>query len=120
MLASVTVDSVVTPSPGTSYKISTISSGTLNFTDRDSARISFYYTGQNNSAITPMEIYYTLDTTKIYIFNSTTLNPAVTEQYINVTVPSPRVNSSFRYQILTTNTSGISFFKFRELKIYKK
>ena len=37
----VSIDSV--GSVGSSTRIVTVSSGTLNFTDRDSARISFYY-----------------------------------------------------------------------------
>ncbi|MEO8209352.1 MAG: hypothetical protein ABI840_02235 [bacterium] len=120
LLATVPGDSVGTSGTGLGIKTSTISSSTLNFTDRDSARISFFYSGENNSFPTPVEIYYTIDTTNIYIFNSTTLNPTVDEQFVNVTVPSPKVNATFRYRIVTSSLGGPSFFKFRELKIYKK
>lgn len=120
LLASVTVDSVFTSGSGLSTKSSTVSSSTLNFTDRDSARISFYYSGENNLIDTPIVIYYNNGTTNIYIYNSSTLAPTVAEQFVNVTIPSPRVNASFLYRISTRSVSGSSFFKFRDLNIYKK
>lgn len=119
LLAEVSFDSV--GSVGSSTRFVTISSGTLNFTDRDSARITFYYSGVNNSVTTPMRIYYVInDTTNVYIYNNN-LNPASTEQFVDVTIPSPRVNSTFYYRISTIiSNPGFSYFKFRDLKIYKK
>lgn len=119
LLADVSFDSV--GSVGSSTRIVTVSSSSLNFTDRDSARISFYYSGVNNSVTTPMRIYYVInDTTNVYIYNNN-LNPASTEQFVDVTIPSPRVNSTFYYRISTIiSNPGFSYFKFRDLKIYKK
>ncbi len=120
LLAEVSFDSV--GSIGSSTRIVTITSSTLNFTDRDSARISFFYSGENNSVASPMIIYYKInDSTNVNIFSSTSLAPSVAEQFINVTIPSPRVNSTFYYKISTLISSpGFSYFKFRDLKIYKK
>ncbi len=119
LLADVSFDSV--GSIGSSTRIVTVSSGTLNFTDRDSARISFFYSGQNNSVSAPMKIYYVInDTTNVYIYDSN-LTPASTEQFVDVTIPSPRVNTTFYYRISTIiSNPGLSYFKFRDLKIYKK
>ena len=68
-----------------------------------------------------MRIYYVInDTTNVYIYNNN-LNPASTEQFVDVTIPSPRVNSTFYYRISTIiSNPGFSYFKFRDLKIYKK
>ncbi|MBK8549880.1 MAG: hypothetical protein IPL53_02015 [Ignavibacteria bacterium] len=120
LLAEVSSDSV--GSVGASFRTSTITSSTLNFTDRDSARISFFYTGENNSIASPLLIYYKInDSTNVDIFNSTALSPTVSEKFVNVTIPSPKVNSTFYYRISTVAGSpGFSYFKFRELKIYKK
>ncbi|MDQ3021088.1 MAG: hypothetical protein M3R36_11040 [Bacteroidota bacterium] len=120
LLATVSGDSVGTSGSGLSTRTSSITSSTLNFTDRDSARITFFYSGENNNIPIPMSIYYISDTTEINIFSSTTLNPTPAEQFVNVTVPSPRVNATFRYKIVTGSLGGPSFFKFRELNIYKK
>lgn len=119
LLAEVAFDSV--GSVGSSTRIVTVSSSTLNFTDRDSARISFFYSGQNNSVAAPIKIYYVInDTTNVYIYNSN-LTPGSAEQFVDVSIPSPRVNSTFYYRISTViSNPGFSYFKFRDLKIYKK
>lgn len=119
LLAEVPSDSV--GSIGSFFRSSSITSSTLNFTDRDSARISFYYSGENNSVTSPIIIYYKVnDSTNVEIYN-TPLSPTVSEQFVNVTIPSPRVNSTFYYRIWTiAGSPGFSYFKFRELKIYKK
>lgn len=119
LLAQVSFDSV--GSVGSSTRIVTVSSGTLNFADRDSARISFFYSGQNNSVPAPMKIYYVInDTTNVYIYDNN-LTPGTAEQFVDVTIPSPRVNSTFYYRISTIiSNPGFSYFKFRDLKIYKK
>lgn len=119
LLAEVPFDSV--GSIGSSTRIVTVTSSTLNFTDRDSARISFYYSGENNSVSSPMRIFYVInDTTNVYIYNNN-LTPGTSEQFVDVTIPSPRVNSTFYYRISTViSNPGFSYFKFRDLKIYKK
>jgi hypothetical protein len=118
LLATVSGDSIAITSGANSRSLS-ITSGTLNFTDRDSARIFFFFSGENNSVAQPLQIYWVNDTTNVYLFNDT-LYPAPAEQYINVTVPSPGVNQSFRYRISTLSVPGFSYFKFHDLNIYKK
>ncbi|MCY7362137.1 MAG: hypothetical protein LH629_08750 [Ignavibacteria bacterium] len=120
LLATVSGDSVGTPG-GFSGKSITITSGTLNFTDRDSARLSFYYSGENNNNADPFKIYYTtIDSTDVLLYTGNTLTITSAEQYLNITVPSPRINLTFRYTIKTSSSPGFSYFKFRDLKIYKK
>lgn len=97
--------------------IRSVTGQTLNFTDRDSARISFYYSGNNNSTAVPFQIY---DTNNVILYQADNLTITPTEQFINITLPSPRVNNYFRYQIKVISNPGSGYFKFRELKIYKK
>jgi len=119
LLATVSGDSVGVTS-GLSSKTFTITSSTLNFTDRDSARITFYYSGDNNNNTIPFQIYYTIDTNNITLYTGNNLLITTAEQYLDVTLPSPRVNQTFRYTIKTSSSPGFSYFKFRDLKIYKK
>jgi len=119
LLATVSGDSVGVTS-GLSSKTFTITSSTLNFTDRDSARITFYYSGDNNNNTIPFQIYYTIDTNNIALYTGNNLLITTAEQYLDVTLPSPRVNQTFRYTIKTSSSPGFSYFKFRDLKIYKK
>lgn len=119
LLATVSGDSVGVTS-GLSSKTFTITSSTLNFTDRDSARITFYYSGDNNNNTIPFQIYYTIDTNNIALYTGNNLLITTAEQYLDVTLPSPRVNQTFRYKIKTSSSPGFSYFKFRDLKIYKK
>ncbi|MBS1517724.1 MAG: hypothetical protein JSS91_06525 [Bacteroidetes bacterium] len=118
LVAEVSGDSVGVQS-GFSQKSSSISGSTLNFTDRDSVRLTFYYSGENNIWVDPMTIFYLSDSTETNIFNANVLNILPAEQYADITIPSPKVNLYFRYRIVT-NSAGFSFFKFRDLKIYKK
>lgn len=120
LLAEVSGDSVGVTSGQSSRSLS-ITSGSLNFTDRDSARITFYYSVENNNYATPFEIYYVTGTTNTNIYTgSNLLVSTITEQFIDFTIPSPRVNDFFQYKITTNSSPGFSFFKFRDLKIYKK
>ena len=113
--ATVSGDSVSVTS-GFSSRSTSISSGTLNFSDRDSATISFYYSGDNNSITEPMTILYN-DSLTFYSF---TLSPTPAEQYMAVTIPSQRINAYFKYRISTSSSPGFSYFKFRNLNIDKK
>lgn len=120
LLATVSGDSVGVTS-GLSSKTFTITSSTLNFTDRDSARITFYYSGTNNTTTVPFQIYYVVDTNNVNIYSALNLTITPTEQYADITLPSPAVNQFCRYQISVLAANGIfGYFKFRDLKIYKK
>jgi len=105
---------------GSSTKIGSISGQSLNFTDRDNIRITFYYSGTANNSTSPFNISYVQDTSEVNVFNGLNLNYSTTEQFKDTTFASPRVNASFRYLINTFNLSGFSYIKFRDLKIYKK
>ncbi|MFZ1320246.1 MAG: hypothetical protein WAT71_01685 [Ignavibacteria bacterium] len=118
LLAEVSGDSIGVTSGLSTKKIS-ISGSTLNFTDRDSARITFYYSGENNSSTEPLKIQYNSGSADIPIYIANTLNITPVEQYFDTTIVSPKVNEYFNYKIATTST-GFSYFKFRDLKIYKK
>lgn len=118
LLAEVSGDSVGVNS-GSSSKSLSITGSTLNFSDRDSARITFYYSGENNTSTQPMTIFYTTGPTENIIYNAVNLNITPAEQYADITFASPKVNQFFSYRI-TTTSAGSSFFKFKDLKIYKK
>jgi hypothetical protein len=119
LLAVVAGDSVGAAS-GFSSKIRNITSGTLDFTDRDSARITFYYSGQNNAFSPAILIYYKNGSDSVFLYDGNVLTPTVNEQYAEVTLSSPGVNAIFYYSIGALSSPGFSFFKFRDLKIYKK
>lgn len=119
LLATVTGDSVGA-SAGASTKISSISGQELDFTDRDSAEITFTYAGTSNNLTTPLDIYYEMDTLDISIYNPTNLNLSSSEQSITVTLASPKVKKYFYYKIRAYTNGGLCYFKFRDMKIYKK
>ncbi|MBA3705963.1 MAG: hypothetical protein H0W84_08715 [Bacteroidetes bacterium] len=118
LLASVPGDSVGIQS-GTSSKTISIGSGLLDFTDRDSARISFYYSGDNNTFTEPFQIFFNSGPGEVFIYNGSNLNILPAEQFANITIPSPKNSQFYSYRIRTTST-GFSYFKFRDLKLYKK
>jgi len=119
LLAEISGDSVGI-SNGSSTRIGSITSQSLDFTDRDNIRITFYFSGTANNSTSPFSIYYAQDTTNVEIFNGNSLNISSTEQFKDTTFASPRVNKNCLYRINAFNTSGFSYFKFRDLKIYKK
>ncbi len=120
LLATVAGDSVGIQSGSSSRYIIINSPHTLDFTDRDNARISFYYSGVNNNVSIPMLISYLSGSSDIIIYNGSNLNTSSIEQFANINIPSPKVNARFKYKISTSSSSGFSYFKFRDLKIYKK
>lgn len=120
LLATVAGDSLGR-NTGSSTRYISISGQTLNFTDRDSARISFYYSGENNTSPIAFQIYYDVnDSTSSVIYNSTDLTITPTEQFADIILPSPKVNSFFHYRMQVISPGGFAFFKFRDLKIYKQ
>ena len=116
LLAEVSGDSIGVSS-GFATRSLSITGSSLNFTDRDSARFTFYYSGENNNAAIPFLIK-TSDGVIIYNFDD--LNPASTEQFKDITIASPGINTFCQYQITSSSSPGFSFIKFRDLKIYKK
>jgi len=117
LLATVAGDSVST-STGFAARTNSISSSSLNFSDRDSARISFFYSGTPTNQTTPFKILITGTDDSVYWNNS--LNQDSTEKFIDVTIPSNHINNFLSYRISVLTNSGHCYFKFRDLKIYKK
>lgn len=119
LLAEISGDSVGT-SIGSSTRSGSITSQSLDFTDRDNIRITFYYSGTANNSSAPFSIYYTQDTLNLNIFDGKSLNISATEQFKDTTFASPRVKRNLLYRINAFNSFGFTYFKFRDLKIYKK
>jgi len=106
---------------GSSTKYQSISGQTLDFTNRDSARLTFFYSGENNSAPIAFQIFYIApDSSASVIYNSTDLTISPTEQFADIILPSPKVNAYFQYRIQVISPGGFAYFKFRDLKIYKQ
>lgn len=118
LVAEVSGDSVGVSS-GMSSRSQSITGSTLNFSDRDSVRFTFYYSGENNFDPVPLKIFYNQGPAEIIIFNFSSPVITLTEKYIDTTIVSPKVNDFFVYRI-SASSPGFSFFKFRDLKIYKK
>lgn len=119
LLATVSGDSVGVSS-GFSSRSSSIGSSSLNFTDRSNIRISFDYSGENNNTPVPFQIYYTVDTTDIIVYNGNNLPISTTVKSLDTTFASPNVNQFFKYKITTSSAPGFSYFEFKNLKVYKK
>ncbi len=118
LLATISGDSVGTSS-GFSSNTASITSQMLNFTDRDSVRISFYYSSGVSNTVVPLTIYCLNKSTADSILYYNYLPTGQDDQFIDTTFSSPKVNKFFQYQI-AVSSGGFSYFKFRDLKIYKK
>jgi len=119
LLAEVAGDSVST-NFGSSTKSQNVSTGRLDFTDRDSAEISFTYAGNSNNSAVPLTISFTSTVSDSTIYSSTGLILNSAEHSITVTLPSPKVKEYFFYTIKVVSGAGYGFFRFRDMKIYKK
>jgi len=119
LVAQVSGDSVGTAF-GVATKSQSVNSAQLDFTDRDSAEITFFYTGNSNNSSVPMTISFNTDSTVANLYSSSGLLLNSTEQSLTVTVPSPKVREFFFYTIKVSATGGFGYFKFRDLQIFKK
>lgn len=119
LLAEVAGDSVST-NFGSSTRSQNVSAGRLDFTDRDSAEISFTYAGNSNNSAIPLTISFTSTVSDSTIYSSTGLILNSAEHSVTVTLPSPKVKEYFFYTIKVVSGAGYGFFRFRDMKIYKK
>ncbi len=119
LLATVSGDSVAT-SLGVSTKTSSISGQELDFTDRDSAEISFTYSGSNNNIDDPIVFYYRIDTLNYIFHTPTVMTLDGSDHTYSITIPSPKVKHYFYYRIRASTSGGFCYYKFKDLKIYKK
>lgn len=115
-------DSVVITNAGNASKTQTITSSFIDFTDADSMRVSIKYWGSTNNDTTQAIVIGYLQnivpTASLVIRNSSI---STSEQILDTTFASPRVNASFFYQlnVQTTDPNGGNVH-FKDLKIYKK
>lgn len=119
-MASVSFDSLSSLFSGSGNVSRTVnfSSGALNFTDRDSTRISFQYKGSSNANDT---LFYVTDASNARVY--TLRDAAATDAYknVNITVPSVKVNAVFYYTMKARTTGGVSpYLVIKDLKLYKK
>ena len=119
LLAEVSGDTV-SATLGTSTRSKGVSQYRLDVTDRDSIEISFTYSGNSNNSSVPFRLSYLSGTNDSAVYSSAGLILNSSEQSITVTVPSPKVKEYFFYTIKVTAGGGFGFFRFRDLKIYKK
>ena len=93
-------------------------SGALNFTDRDSTRISFSYKAASNSNDT---LFYITDASNTRLY--TLRDASATDSYktVNVTVPSIKVNALFYYTMRARTAGGvIPYIAIKDFKMYKR
>lgn len=115
-------DSVVITNAGNASKTQTITSSSIDFTNADSMRVSIKYWGSTNNdtsqAIVIGYLQNIIPTATMIIRNSAI---TTSEQTLDTTFVSPRVNASFYYQlnVQTTDPNGGNVH-FKDLKIYKK
>lgn len=93
--------------------------GALNFTDRDSTRISFSYKGFSNAADT---LFYITDTTSTRLYTLRDASASDTYKTVNITVPSIKKNCNFYYTMRakTTSGTGAPYLVIKDFKMYKK
>jgi len=93
--------------------------GPINFTDRDSTRISFSYKGYSNAADT---LFYITDTTSSRLYTLRDASVSDTYKSVNITVPSIKKNCTFYYTMRAKTTSGTGspYLVIKDFKMYKK
>ncbi len=119
LLAEVAGDSVGI-SIGSVTHSNNVSANKLDLTDRDSMEISFTYSGNSNNSSVPFRLSYYSGTNDSTLYSASGLILNSSEQNITITVPSPKVRDYFFYTIKVTAGGGFGYFKFRDLKVYKK
>ncbi|MBS1493877.1 MAG: hypothetical protein JST55_10210 [Bacteroidetes bacterium] len=93
--------------------------GALNFTDRDSTRISFSYKGLSNAADT---LLYITDTTSTRLYTLRDASASDTYKSVNITVPSIKKNCNFYYTMRAKTNSGTGspYLVIKDFKMFKK
>lgn len=118
-MASFSLDSISSSfGSGSVSQTKNFGSGALNFSDRDSTRISFSYKAASNLNDTLFYIYAESGT-RLY----TLRDASATDSYksVNVTVPSIKVNALFYYTMRARTAGGvIPYIAIKDFKMYKK
>lgn len=118
-MASFSLDSISASfAGGTVTQTKNFGTGALNFSDRDSTRLSFSYKGASTVNDT---LFYITDAsnTRLYTLRDAAVND--TYKSVNVTVPSIKVNAIF-YYTMKAKTSGsvVPYLAIKDFKMYKK
>lgn len=118
-MASVGFDSVSGMFAGSSItQTRNLGSSSLNFTDRDSTRITFSYKGANSGNDTLFFISGP-SSARLYTLKDATVNDSY--KTVNITVPSVKVNGLFTYTMKAQAPGGvIPYMVVKDLKVYKK
>ncbi|MBS1515608.1 MAG: hypothetical protein JSS63_11270 [Bacteroidetes bacterium] len=118
-MASVSYDSVYSIFAGSSVtQTRNFGSSALNFTDRDSTRLSFSYKGSSNGNDT---LFYITDASNARLYTLVDATPTSSYRTVNVTVPSIKVNALFYYTIRARTTgSNLPYMVIKDFKMYKR
>ncbi len=118
-MASFTLDSISGAfASGSISQTKNFGLGPLNFSDRDSTRITFSYKGASTANDT---LFYITDesNTRLYTLKDASVNN--TYKSVNVTVPSIKVNNVFYYTMKARTATGvIPYIAIKDFKMYKK
>ena len=118
-MASFSLDSISSSfGSGSVSQTRNFGSGALNFSDRDSTRISFSYKAASNSNDT---LFYITDASNARLY--TLRDASATDSYksVNVTVPSIKLNALFYYTMKARTSGGvIPYIAIKDFKMYKK
>jgi hypothetical protein len=120
LMGSILADDISISDSGSAMKSRALGSGQLNFTDRDTTIITFFYKGSpGNTAPYQFQVYDSTENgiTAIYTFRDTGINDSLKSH--DVILPS---NHDFAYYFYTLKCEGTSaqYFSIRNLKLFKK
>lgn len=120
VMGSVSEDQVSSPALGSESKAGALGSGALNFLDRDSTIISFYYKGTpGNTAAYQLQIYDSTGSgiTSIYTFHDAAASDSL--KFVKVIMPSHYAFAHYFYRISSSGVTPHSFY-IKNLFLYKK
>ncbi len=116
----VSSDQITSSASSSSERVAPLGSGALNFLDRDSTIISFYYKGTpGNTAPYQLEIYDSTSTglTSIYTFKDAAATDSL--KFIRVIMPSHQEFAHYKYRLISAGPTD-QYFYLQNLILYKK
>lgn len=119
-MGTVSSDEVSSPVSGSAVQTKSLGSGPLNFLDRDSTIISFYYKGTpGNTADYYLQVYDSTSNglTSIYTFRDAAITDSF--KFVSVIMPSHQVHAHYFYTIKAAGAAPKSF-SIKNLFLYKK
>lgn len=107
-------------SPGYAIKTANLGSGALNFRDRDSTIISFYYSGTTGNTTDYSLLVYDSTSSQSTVIHKFVLDSiSSTERFIQIMKPSHQDFASYHYEIKCSGATPQSF-AIRKLTLSKK